>query len=258
MFEVKDYDNTNMRLRQAILLYGSSHGYSGSIQYATIHPVECDDEGKSAPVIRAGRPVGKDALKMVVDSLIESSRVRSGVLPDNILSIGAEFVVWWQRPGKQNYFFDCRRGPVEKDDFVSVGKRAGSAYAPGLVFVASKNRMMVFAVKGSERPGESTQLYHAPLMNIYADGSVCTGSMPLPDSTMATSVVKWQEAFWASNFTHANHAKPVNYKGGIHAFSIDLLGDKFRKFPERVLRPIKGLTLGVLVDQLDGIKGGVE
>ena len=52
-------------------------------------------------------------------------------------------------------------------------------------------------------------------------------------------------------FSHPNHPKPVNYKGGIHAFSRDLLDGKFRKFPERVLRPIKGMTLGLLVDKLD-------
>ena len=48
----------------------------------------------------------------------------------------------------------------------------------------------------------------------------------------------WERNFWASAFTQPNHAKVVNYKGGLHAFSNDLLDGKFRKFPERVLRRI--------------------
>ena len=250
-FEVRDYDQSAVSLQSAILLYGSG-GYSGSIQYATVHPVDAG-QSKNAPVIRAGRPLDKDSLKRVVDGLMDAARVRSGILSDNILSIGAEFVVWWQRPGVRNYFFECRRGPVDKDD-ASVGKRAGKAFAPALVFVASKQQMMVFAVKGDARPTADTLLCHAPLMNVWDDGRVCTGSMPLPDNTMAASVAKWEESFWSSIFTHPNHPNPVNYKGGIHAYCNDLLDGKFKKFPERVLRPIKGLTLGKLVDQLDGIR----
>ena len=41
------------------------------------------------------------------------------------------------------------------------------------------------------------------------------------------------------------------------AFSYKQMGvgmdGKFKKFPQRVLRPIKGLTLGRLVDRLDGL-----
>ena len=252
-FEIYDCDARSVKLQSAILLYGSSNSYD-AISYATIHRVECG-KGDTAPVIRAGRPVDRASLKAVCTGLMEASHVRSGVLPDNILSVGLEHIVWWQRPGQRTYFFDTRPGADGSTNF-NVGKRGGMALTPGLVFVAKDQNMMVFAVKGDVRPDAATPLHHAPLMNIYEDGRVCTGSMPLPDSTMAESVETWEKAFWGSHFTHPNHSKPLNYKGGIHAFSIDLLDGKFKKFPMRVLRPIKGLILGRLVDRLDGIKEG--
>lgn len=248
-FEVHDCGAQSVVLQRAILLYGGHGGYQ-NINYATIHPVDTSKDG--APVIRAGRPADRESLKAVCASLMESARIRSGVLTDNILSVGLQHVVWWSRPGIHTHFFKCR---PSSDGAVSVGECAGSAPTPGLVFVAKEQTMFVYAVKGDARPTADTPLYHAPYMNVWENAQLCVGSMPLPDSTMAESVATWENAFWGSNFSHPNHPKPLNYPGGIHQFSIDLLAKKFRKFPQRVLRPIKGLTLGGLVDQLDGVKG---
>lgn len=248
-FEVHDLDAQSVKLQSAILLYGSTKTY-GNLRYATIHPV--DSAGRDAPpVIRAGRPLDGRSLQSVCADLMESARVRSGVLPATVLSVGLEHVVWWSPPGRRTYFFNTS---VADDGRVYVGQRNGMALTPGLVFVAKRQQMMVFAVQGDERPDADTRLCHAPLMNVYEDGKVCTGSMPLPDTTVAASIAKWEEAFWNSNFTHPNHAKPVSYTGGLHAFSLALLDGRFRKFPQRVLRPIKGLTLGTLVDQLDRLR----
>lgn len=249
-FEVCDANISGVRLQSAILLYGSG-GYR-STTYATIHDVDVGD-GDAAPVIRAGRPVDKVALREVIGGLMDASRVRSGILPDNILSIGADFVVWWERPCERTYYFDCRSHGFD-GDAPSVGKRAGKGLTPGLVFVARNQQMMVFAVKGNERPNADTPLFNAPLMNVYSDGRVCTGSMPLPESTMGDSVATWSKSFWESHFSHPNHPKVVKFKGGIHAFTNDLLDGKFRKFPERVLVPVKGMTLGGMVEKIEGGK----
>jgi PRTRC genetic system protein B len=246
-FEVQDCAANSVRLQTAILLYGSDHG---NLSYATIHPVDVPSPDAS-PVIRAGRPADSTSLKEVCASLISSARIRSGLLSDNVLSIGLEHVVWWSRPGQRTYFFNCR----EAEGVVSVGKRGGTAPAPGLIFVAKEQSLWVYAVKGDSRPTLDTPLYHAPFMNVWDNSKVCLGSMPLPDATLAESVAKWEKSFWESNFSHPNHPKPLNYKGGIHQFSLDLLNGKFKdKYPERVLRPIKGLTLGAVIDHFDGIK----
>lgn len=246
-FEVSDCAAHSMVMKSAILLYGS-HDYNNS-RYGTIHSIDTSDKA-AGPAIRAGRPLDTDILRQIVTDLLGAAKVRSGLLPSNILSIGLNHVIWWQPPGIRNYFFDTRKH-LEAEGKVQVGRRAGTGFTPGLIFVAQDQRLYVFAFKGTERPDAKTPLFHAPLMNVYDTGVVCTGSMPIPDSTLAESVSHWERNFWASAFTHPNHAKVVNYKGGLHAFSNDLLDGKFRKFPERVLRRIQGATLGRLVDRLD-------
>lgn len=248
-FEVLDCSAMSVKLTTAILLYEANGLRSGAV-YATIHPVDCGD-GSASPVIRAGRPADRTSLKAACASLLEVSRIRSGVLTDNVLSIGPEHVIWWQRPGVRTYFFDCR--PAADDGAVSIGKRAGRAPTPGIVFVAQGQSLLAYAVKGAGRPDADTPLFHMPAMNVWEDGRVCTGSMPLPDSTVGQSILAWEASFWDSHFSHPNHPKPVRYKGGIHQFSIDLLDGKFSTFPQRVLCPIKGLTLGRLVDRFDGL-----
>ena len=250
-FDVFDGEAMSMRLNAAILLYargdfGGDAAYR-KINYATVHPVD-NQEGQATPVIRAGRPVDVLDLKAICTSLLASTRFRSGVLPDNILNVGLEHVVWWQRPGRRTYFFNCSAAPSER---ISIGQRAGSALTPGIVFAVRDKTLWAYALKGDERPDAQTPLYHLPVMNVWKDGRVCCGSTPLPDSTVAESVKAWEDAFWRSAFTHPNHDKPVNYQGGIHQFSIDLLDGKFRKFPQRVLRPIKGLALGNLIEALE-------
>jgi PRTRC genetic system protein B len=119
------------------------------------------------------------------------------------------------------------------------------------VFVAKDKDMWAFALKGKARPTAETKLFHVPMMNVWENGKVCTGSVPLPSSTVAQSIKEWEDAFWNSHFTHPNHKRPVRYKGGIHAFCIDLLDGKFKEFPVRVLNAIPNATLGALVERLD-------
>lgn len=247
-FAVVDPAATTVSLQTAVLLYGTSGGMS-TTRYATIHPVTCEDGGQ--PVIREGQPADRKALLAFAQSLTDSCAIPSGVLSPNILSVGPEHVVWFAPPSRETYFFKTRN---VAEGAVSVGTRAGEAFTPGMIFAVREKTMWVFAVKGKERPDENTPLYHCPLMNVYQDGKVCTGSMPLPASTMAASVKEWQKSFWSSAFSHPNMPKAVNYKGGLHAFSIDLLDGKFKKFPERYLRRIPGLTLGKFVASIENRK----
>jgi len=233
-----------VRLQQAILFYSSGaairreyFGSGDSTGYATVHPVSTTENGA---VIEAGRPLDKRSLKIMLQCLFKEKEVRTGVLSGRILSIGSESITWWQPPGERTYFFDCR-------DAV-VGQRAGKGLAPGLVFTASQKNLMVFAVKGKNRPEENTPLFHAPLMNVHANGQVCTGSMTKVTSTLSNSIIEWEEAFWRSSFTHPNQQKAVRYKGGLHQLSVDLLDGKFRRFPERVLISHPIATVGDLVN----------
>jgi hypothetical protein len=229
-----------LALRSAILLYGPKHGGSA---YATVHDVGLGPD--NTPVIRAGRAMSRDALAQVVNDLGKTTRRRHGLLPPNVLALGAELAMWWLPPGERTFYF-------QSNEKGGIGHRTGKGFHPGLVFVAGGTSMWVFAVKGSERPSEQTHLCHAPMMNIYEDGRLCTGSMPLPNDALAECLPAWTESFFKSAFTHPNQTKALRYKGGLHAFWRDMLDGKFASFPEQVLLPFKDATVGSLAEQVEG------
>lgn len=243
-FSIQD-TSTESKLNKAVLLYSNGVGAS----YATIHEVHLND--RQAPVIGAGRPLDTKALKTLVRELSPSLLDKTCILPGNVLSVGSTHIMWWSPPSRRAYFFDTR---IETEG-VSVGKRCGEAFAPGLIFLVRDSQLWVYAVKGNKRPDADTALFHAPLMNLYADGALCTGSMAKPQSTLVESITQWENAFWDSRFTHPNHPRPVSFKGGLHAFSNALLDGQFRKFPDRVLRPMKR-TLQDVVSAMDAPKTG--
>lgn len=244
-FHIED-NSTESTLKAAILLYGSSNGVTS---FATIHPVTTD--GDNPPVIGAGSPMDEGVLKRLATELASTLNIKSGILPSNVLSVSGDHIMWWSPPSRKTYFFTTRKS----EGTAWIGNRHGQAFTPGLVFLVKGSSMRLFAVKGNERPKDSTPLFHAPLMNVYADGRLCTGSMAIPKTSMADSIAEWEKSFWESSFSHPNNSRAVNYKGGLHAFSIDLLDGKFRKFPERFLRPMK-LTLQAVVDELDDEEQG--
>jgi len=230
-----------MALKRAILLYGPKHGNLG---YATVHEVALGPD--NSPVIKAGKALDRDALTSIVTDLSGAARRRHGLLPPNVLAVGNDLVMWWLSPGVRTFYFD-----TTTQDANNIGKRAGKARHPGLIFVAGRNKMWVFAVKGETRPESGTPLYHAPLMNVWDDGKVCTGTMPIPDEALVSAIGKWEDSFFGSAFTHPNHPKAVKYKGGIHAFWRDMLDGKHGDFPETVLVPIKDSTVGILADSVE-------
>ena len=238
-FNVAD-ESDESRLSQAILLYKNRRGAS----FATVHPIVKDENDGAS--IGAGCPFDEKALKRLASDLASSLRIKSGILPSNVLSVGGDHIMWWSPPSRRTYFFNTRQDATGHN----VGNRCGEALTPSLIFVVYRGSMSVFAVKGKTRPDADTPIFHAPLMNVYEDGTLCMGSMSKPNSTLAESISKWEQGFWDSAFSHPNYAKSVNYKGGLHAFSTDLLDGKFRKFPDRVLRPMK-ITLQKIVDDLD-------
>ncbi len=230
-----------MALKRAILLYGPKHG---SLGYATVHDVVPGPN--NTPVIKAGKALDRAVLSGIVTDLAGASRRRHGLLPPNVLAVGDASVMWWLPPGIRTFYFD-----TATTDANSIGKRAGKAWHPGLIFVAGRNEMWAFAVKGEKRPESGTPLYHAPLMNVWDGGKVCTGTMPIPDTALASAIGKWEDSFFGSAFTHPNHPMAVKYKGGLHAFWRDMLDGKHARFPESVLVPIKDFTVGMLADGVE-------
>jgi PRTRC genetic system protein B len=236
-FEVQHEGGETVCLREALLIYGTQN----AARYATRHEVAMND---GRPTIQAGGPLDRASLARLVGQLATASRLKTGVLPPNTLAVGGDFVVWWLPPGRASFFFRTaeQRG--------CVGHRAGSGVHPGLVFAAKWPRLFAVAVKGNERPGQGTALYHCPLMNVWDQAEICTGSMPTPEGTAAQIIAGWTRGFFDSAFTHANHAHAIKFKGGLHAFWTANLDGRFETFPEKVLVPLK-TSLGHFIDMVE-------
>lgn len=225
-----------LTLDQAILIYRGASG--GAL--ATVHEVEHID---GEPVIGAGRAMTPRGALALARALLKRA-AHGGFLPDNVLFIAGDLILWWLRPAVRHVAFRVS----ERDGERLGGVERGEAVPhPGLVFAASSREWRVWAVKGSQRPTSATALFQAPYFNVDANGHICQGSVPKPDGTTAEKIEAWNDAFFRSYFTHPNvAAKLLRYPAGSYAFWRDMLDRRFTRFPKRVLVPLD-TTLGALL-----------
>lgn len=151
----------------------------------------------------------------------------AGLLPKQVLyfKTGAQgFAVWHTPAQKTNLLFK-----------ETLGIPSGTAAVPALLWKATKERLHIYALK-TDTPESLTPLFHAPFFNVYADGSVCMGSVNVEigaECSLELFMQQWQNYFWSSYFSHLIE-KQCPVKGNIVQLWQGLVGSK-RKFPRNVL-----------------------
>lgn len=232
-------NDITMRQSKAILLYEGDRR-----SYATIHDINSDSKGATS--IGAGVPLDVATLSNLTQ-LLDRNNTIGGFIPPQVLSIGMESLVWWVKPAPRRVHF--RTGER------IIGKRSGITPHPGLLIgVNSGGGWFVFAVKGNQRPDENTPLWQAPYFNTYESGSICQGSVQIPDSVDVKDIPKWEDCLFNSTYTHPNIHRIkglVSYAKGPHQFWRDMLDGKYKKFPERYLVPAKR-TVGDVIRSING------
>ncbi|MBN8790360.1 MAG: PRTRC system protein B, partial [Terrimonas sp.] len=81
----------------------------------------------------------------------------------------------------------------------------GVACVPALLWIASKQKLYIYALKSDRKPTERTPLYHAPFFNVYADGNVCMGSVDVSirkSASLEEFIAAWETYFFNSYFSH--------------------------------------------------------
>lgn len=171
-------------------------------------------------------------LSKALDTTKEGSKAflkPKGIIPANILYTDPSengFVMWFTKATSKNLFF-----------INGLGISNGMAGVPALLWIASKEKLYIYALKTNRKPTENTTLYHAPFFNVYADGNVCMGTVDVnikKSASLEEFTAAWEAYFFNSYFGHLmqNH-------NPIHGNCVSLW-KKLRKtgepFPKDVLK----------------------
>jgi len=221
--QVRIGDNRNFSLKQAVLLY-----QEGSRAFATLHEVKC--RLNKAPYLCAGQSVTTGFLETLAKGL--GASMGAEVLPEHVMARTPDLIAWWSRAQRRLMFFG--------DGNAEAKKLNGKMYShPALVFMIHGRELFVRALAEDCRPAADTHLKNAPYWNTDAHGRVCLGSMRVPEEISVGSLSGWEDAYFASEFTHPNGAvRLTTHPGGFLGLWSGLAGKK-HKFPVKFLADTK-------------------
>jgi PRTRC genetic system protein B len=112
--------------------------------------------------------------------------------------------------------------------------------------------LFVRALREIRRPKSDTRLMNAPYWNTDAQGRVCLGSMRVPEEVSASSLRGWEDAYFASEFTHPTGAvRLTTHPGGFVGLWWSLAGRK-RPFPVKFLADSKQTLQEFIVRRGEG------
>lgn len=225
----------NMALTDAILLYkGGTAGQHGSA-FASIHAVEHDDEG--SPTIAAGTPLTRAHLRQWAEALGRTAAPE--LLPTNMLVAHADMLVWWTPAQVRPGYFALSNPPPDLRR-LSARTVVPVPY-PAHLFIATRSGLGLFALPKSERPAADTELRHSPILNVFADGRLCWGSVLRPSQLTMAAIPAFERAVFDSWSTHPNPGQDLTItgKGGLVRLWDELAARGARRFPVRRLKPFR-------------------
>src|SRR5713101_9301571 len=179
-------NNRIFTLKQAVLLY-----QEGSRAFATLHEVKIRPD--QAPYLCAAQSVTTGFLETLAKGL--GSSMGAEVLPERVLARTPELIAWWSRAQPRLMFFGDGNGEAKKLN----GKMFPHS---ALVFMIHGRELFVRALADDRRPTADTRLKNAPYWNTDSAGRVCLGSMRVPEEVIVGSLSGWENAYFASEFTH--------------------------------------------------------
>lgn len=216
-------DNRTFSLKQAVLVY-----QDGTRTFATLHEVKCRPH--ESPYLCAGQSVTTGFLETLAKGL--GASVEAEVLPEHVLARTPELIVWWSGAQPRLMFFG--------DGNAEAKNLNGKMYPhPALVLMIHGRELFVRALAEDCRPAATTLLKNAPYWNTDAHGRVCLGSMRVPEEVSVASLLGWENAYFASEFTHPSGAvRLTTHPGGFLGLWSNLAEQKCR-FPAKFLADSK-------------------
>jgi PRTRC genetic system protein B len=216
-------DNRTFSLKQAVLVY-----QDGTRAFSTLHDVKC--RPNESPYLCAGQSVTTGFLETLAKGL--GASMGAEVLPEYVLARTPELIAWWSRAHRRLMFFG--------DGTAEARILNGRMYShPALVFMIHGRELFVRALAEDCRPTADTRLRNAPYWNTDSAGRVCLGSMRVPEESNVGSLSHWENAYFASEFTHPSGAvRLTTHPGGVLGLWSNLAGRK-QRFPVKFLADSK-------------------
>jgi PRTRC genetic system protein B len=186
-------DNT-LYLPKAAFVVFTAQGQHPYIEYYEVDGAGCPVNPRPLTVKEA------QSLSKALDTRQHTAKAflrPEGLLSPNILHIDSAAngsVLWCTSPQKQKLYFS-----------ESLGIQSAAVSLPALVWKADKKHLAVFALKGKNRPKDTTPLYHAPFFNLYQNGNVCMGNVDVhirEAASLEEFIAAWQKYFFGSYFSH--------------------------------------------------------
>ena len=215
-------DNRIFALKQAVLVYEE-----GNRAFATLHEVKSRPDGPS--YLCAGQSVTTGFLETLAKGL--GASMAAEVLPENVLARTPELIAWWSPAQARLMFFG--------DGDPKTRHLNGKNYPhPALVFMIRGRELFIRALRENRRPKPDARLMNAPYWNTDSRGQVCLGSMRVPDENSVGSLPSWENAYFASEFTHPSGAiRLTSHPGGFLGLWSSLAERK--RFPAKFLAESK-------------------
>lgn len=224
-------------IHQAKAISGSYFEYRTGDFLASMHDFVTNEQGES--VIGAGRLMSKEDVESVLRSMLDMGQRKVSLLPPNVMSISETHIAWTVPAQVRPMLFNITGMPMKKIDVPW----------PRLLMVANrKGKLAVAALKTNGRVSAKTKLYQAPLMNVYANGNVCTGSATLPDECGIDQIRAWESVMFDSAFSHVNNPSTLFLDGdkekavdnkAHYRFWLSLAKKRIEKFPTEHLNPLR-------------------
>jgi PRTRC genetic system protein B len=137
-----------------------------------------------------------EMMKIAVTHSDKEKFLAMDYIPENLIYANIPFCTrfaWWIPAGKK------------KMKFKSMKIKSANCFLPALFFFVDGMKLQIFALKDNIKPDKNTQLYYAPLYNIYHDGNVCMGNITIRRIGKVQDIVMrmkaWEQAFFESEFT---------------------------------------------------------
>lgn len=207
-------DNRIFSLKHAVLVY-----HEGNRAFATLHEVKSRPDGP--PYLCAGQSVTTGFLEVLANGL--GASMAPEILPGNVVARTPEMIAWWSPAQRRLMFFG--------DGSTETTKLNSKMFPhPPLLFMIYRRELFVRALAENCRPRNNTRLRNAPYWNTDANGRVCLGSMRVPEEVSVSTIRLWEDAYFASEFTHPSGAvKLTTHRHGFLGLWSALPGRK--RFP---------------------------